>query len=60
LIPLGSRQIYLIFNNSVVAGYPAAGLVRYIVATKSPLTNGIGDNPRRRALASRITQDVRL
>jgi aldehyde:ferredoxin oxidoreductase len=33
----------LVFNNSVAAGYPAAGLVRYIVTTKSPLTNGIGE-----------------
>lgn len=40
--PLGPDNL-LIFNNSVVAGYPAAGLVRYIVTTKSPLTNGIGE-----------------
>lgn len=33
----------LIFTNSVIAGYPAAGLVRYIVTAKSPLTNGIGE-----------------
>ncbi len=33
----------LIFSNSVIAGYPAAGLVRYIVSAKSPLTNGIGE-----------------
>ena len=33
----------LVFNNSVAAGYPAAGLVRYIVTTKSPLTNGIAE-----------------
>ena len=33
----------LIFSNSVIAGYPAAGLVRYIVTAKSPLTNGIGE-----------------
>ena len=33
----------LIVANSVVAGYPAAGLVRYIVTAKSPLTNGIGE-----------------
>ena len=32
--PLGPDNL-LIFNNSVVAGYPAAGLVRYIVTTKS-------------------------
>lgn len=40
--PLGPENL-LIFNNSVVSGYPAAGLVRYIVTTKSPLTNGIGE-----------------
>jgi aldehyde:ferredoxin oxidoreductase len=33
----------LIFSNSVIAGYPAAGLVRYIVTAKSPLTDGIGE-----------------
>jgi len=33
----------LIFSNSVIAGFPAAGLVRYIVTAKSPLTNGIGE-----------------
>lgn len=33
----------LIFSNSVIAGYPAAGLVRYIVTAKSPLTNGLGE-----------------
>jgi aldehyde:ferredoxin oxidoreductase len=33
----------LIFSNSVIAGYPAAGLVRYIVTAKSPLTNGVGE-----------------
>jgi aldehyde:ferredoxin oxidoreductase len=33
----------LIFANSVIAGYPAAGLVRYIVSAKSPLTGGIGE-----------------
>ncbi|MDZ4767286.1 MAG: aldehyde ferredoxin oxidoreductase C-terminal domain-containing protein [Chloroflexota bacterium] len=33
----------LIFANSVIAGYPAAGLVRYVVTAKSPLTNGIGE-----------------
>ena len=40
--PLSPENL-LIFNNSVVSGYPAAGLVRYIVTTKSPLTNGIGE-----------------
>jgi len=40
--PLSPANV-LVFNNSVVAGYPAAGLVRYCVTTKSPLTNGIGE-----------------
>jgi aldehyde:ferredoxin oxidoreductase len=33
----------LIFTNSIIAGYPAAGLVRFIVCAKSPLTGGIGE-----------------
>ena len=40
--PLSPENL-LIFCNSVIAGYPAAGLVRYIVSAKSPLTNGIGE-----------------
>jgi aldehyde:ferredoxin oxidoreductase len=40
--PLGPENL-LIFANSVIAGFPAAGLVRYIVCAKSPLTNGIGE-----------------
>ena len=40
--PLGPENL-LIFANSVIAGYPAAGLVRYIVCAKSPLTNGVGE-----------------
>ena len=40
--PLSPENI-LVFSNSVVAGYPAAGLVRYVVTTKSPLSNGIGE-----------------
>ena len=40
--PLSPENL-LIFSNSVIAGYPAAGLVRYIVTSKSPLTNGIGE-----------------
>jgi aldehyde:ferredoxin oxidoreductase len=40
--PLGPDNL-LIFSNSVIAGYPAAGLVRFIVSGKSPLTNGIGE-----------------
>ncbi len=40
--PLSPANV-LVFNNSVVAGYPAAGLVRYVVTTKSPLTDGIGE-----------------
>jgi aldehyde:ferredoxin oxidoreductase len=40
--PLGPDNP-LIFCNSVIAGYPAAGLVRYIVTAKSPLTNGVGE-----------------
>jgi aldehyde:ferredoxin oxidoreductase len=42
LDPLSPHNL-LIFANSVIAGYPAAGLVRYIVTAKSPLTNGIGE-----------------
>ncbi len=33
----------LIFTSSVVAGIPAAGLARYTVCAKSPLTGGIGE-----------------
>lgn len=33
----------LIFTSSVVAGQPFAGLARFTVAAKSPLTNGIGE-----------------
>ncbi len=40
--PLGAENL-LIFSNSVIAGYPAAGLVRFIVSAKSPLTDGIGE-----------------
>jgi len=40
--PLSPENL-LIFSNSVIAGFPAAGLVRYIVTAKSPLTNGIGE-----------------
>ncbi len=40
--PLGPDNL-LIFANSVVAGYPAAGLVRYVVSAKSPLTHGIAE-----------------
>ncbi|MHB9032976.1 MAG: aldehyde ferredoxin oxidoreductase family protein [Anaerolineae bacterium] len=40
--PLGPGNL-LIFANSVMAGHPAAGLVRYIVSGKSPLTGGIGE-----------------
>ena len=40
--PLGPENL-LILANSVIAGYPAAGLVRYIVCAKSPLTNGVGE-----------------
>ncbi len=40
--PLGPHNL-LIFSNSVVAGYPAAGLVRFVINAKSPLTNGIGE-----------------
>lgn len=39
---LGPENL-LIFCNSVIAGHPAAGLVRFIVSAKSPLTNGIGE-----------------
>ena len=40
--PLG-RDNLLIFASSVLAGHPAAGLPRFTVAGKSPLTNGIGE-----------------
>ena len=40
--PLGPDNL-LIFANSVVAGHPGAGLVRYIVSAKSPLTGGVGE-----------------
>lgn len=40
--PLGPDNL-LVFANSVIAGYPAAGLVRYVVSAKSPLTNGVGE-----------------
>ena len=40
--PLSSENL-LIFASSVVAGYPAAGLPRFSVCTKSPLTSGIGE-----------------
>src|SRR3972149_5198048 len=33
----------LILTSSVVAGHPYAGLARYTVAAKSPLTSGIGE-----------------
>ncbi len=33
----------LIFASSVVAGHPYAGLARFTVAAKSPLTGGIGE-----------------
>ncbi len=42
LNPLSPDNL-LIFSNSVIAGYPAAGLVRYIVTAKSPLTDGVGE-----------------
>ena len=40
--PLSPDNV-LVFCNSVVAGYPAAGLVRYVVTAKSPLTGGVGE-----------------
>lgn len=40
--PLGPDN-RLIFATSVVAGIPGAGLPRFTVAAKSPLTNGIGE-----------------
>lgn len=40
--PLGPDNL-LIFCNSVIAGHEAAGLVRYVISAKSPLTNGIGE-----------------
>ncbi len=40
--PLGPENI-LIFAGSVIAGTPAAGLSRFSVAAKSPLTGGYGE-----------------
>ena len=40
--PLGPDNL-LIFSSSVVAGHPAAGLARFTLAAKSPLTGGIGE-----------------
>jgi aldehyde:ferredoxin oxidoreductase len=40
--PLGPENL-LIIASSVVAGHPYAGLVRFTVAAKSPLTGGIGE-----------------
>jgi len=40
--PLGPENL-LIFASSVLAGHPAAGLARFTVAGKSPLTGGIGE-----------------
>lgn len=40
--PLGPDNA-LIFATSVVAGYQAAGLARFTIAAKSPLTGGIGE-----------------
>ncbi len=40
--PLGPDNL-LIFTSSVVAGHPYAGLARYTVSAKSPLTGGVGE-----------------
>lgn len=40
--PLGPENL-LIFTSSVLAGHEAAGLPRFTVSAKSPLTNGIGE-----------------
>jgi len=40
--PLGPENI-LVFAGSVIAGTPAAGLSRFSVAAKSPLTGGFGE-----------------
>lgn len=40
--PLGPENI-LIFAGSVISGTPAAGLSRFSVAAKSPLTDGFGE-----------------
>lgn len=40
--PLGPENI-LIFAGSVISGTPAAGLSRFSVTAKSPLTNGFGE-----------------
>jgi len=41
--PLGPENI-LVFSGSVISGTPAAGLSRFSVAAKSPLTNGFGES----------------
>lgn len=40
--PLGPDNT-LIFSGSIISGTPAAGLSRFSVAAKSPLTNGFGE-----------------
>jgi aldehyde:ferredoxin oxidoreductase len=40
--PLSSENI-LVFSGSVISGTPAAGLSRFSVAAKSPLTNAFGE-----------------
>ncbi len=40
--PLGTENI-LVFAGSVISGTPAAGLSRFSVAAKSPLTNAFGE-----------------
>jgi aldehyde:ferredoxin oxidoreductase len=40
--PLGPENI-LVFSGSVISGTPAAGLSRFSVAAKSPLTGGFGE-----------------
>jgi len=39
--PLGPENM-LIFDSSVLSGVPIAGMTRYTVAAKSPLTGGYG------------------
>lgn len=40
--PLGPENI-LVFASSVISGTPIAGMTRYTVAAKSPLTGGYGE-----------------
>ncbi|MGA2959178.1 MAG: aldehyde ferredoxin oxidoreductase N-terminal domain-containing protein, partial [Thermodesulfobacteriota bacterium] len=40
--PLGPENV-LVFASNVISGVPIAGMTRYTVAAKSPLTGGYGE-----------------